>query len=169
MSKDRERLSVERILEGVIRDAESDADLVAAFLDSYGLKALPVSQASAPTNETPKGPAADMLLGLAAAFRLRSWERAGISGYLPIKLPSSADALAAAVAAAENGGSETLIAIRRAVFQASFMHISRESQETIAADVALPSNVDADGLLERLADFLYTHRHLMDERKERQN
>lgn len=159
-------MSVQRILEAIIRDAERDADLVAALLDSYDLKAFPASQALVPTNGTPKGPAAEMLLGLAAAFRLRSWERAGISGYLPLKLPSSADALAAAVAAAENRGGETSIAIRRAVFQASFLYISRESQEMIAADVALPSNVNADELLERLADFLFVHRHLMDEQKD---
>lgn len=161
-----EQRSVQRFMEGIIRNAELDANRVIAFLKRRGLKPLPPSQRTIPTGEKPTGPAANMLLNLAAALRLRSWEHAGITTSLPADLPRSADALAAVIAAAENGGRENTTEIPITVFKALLLRISRVSQTKLTADVALPVGVNADELLERLADFLYAHRYLMDEQKD---
>jgi hypothetical protein len=157
-----ERRSVQRFLEAVIRYAEQDADRVAAFLKMQGIKpSRPSKKQPAPSDDVPTGPAANMLLNLAAALRLRIWELAGIAALLPADLPTSADALRAAGAAvAERVGTNQ---IPMAVFKAWHLHVSRESQTTIGADVVLPARIDKDELLECLADLLYSHRHLMDE------
>jgi hypothetical protein len=163
--KEAEQRDVERFLASIIRDAELDADRVAAFLKLQGYTPLPLPKMPIAQESVPTGPAAEVLLNLAAALRLRSWELAGLTSYLPADLPSAVDALAAA---AELGSQPQQPAtpgdgaIAQYVFRTSIERFSRDGQSCLGTDVLL-EQLDSDDLLDDVAAFLWGQRGLLNE------
>jgi len=155
-----QKRSVCRFLENIIRNAELDADRVAALLKQLEYKPSTRSERAIPLdNNVPTGPAADMLLNLAAACRLRSWESAGLRSRLPSDLPSAADALAeAAKCITDNKETKSRNTIVLQVFRSMIDHFAQDGQETLRTDVVLNMN-SGGGVLDRFAEFLWNIRH----------
>ena len=155
-----ERASVRRILEAIIREAEFTADLVVEFLKQHGLKPHRRPRSDIPTTR-PSGPAADFVLDLGAAIRLRMWERGGMATSISPNLPASADALIAAANRVQGEAISAQVAdLQLRVFQAWFENIARDGQPDLGTDVLLPTIDDPEELLDQVADFLWRHRHL---------
>ena len=160
-----QRRSVERTLAAIIREAELQADLVARFLRSRGLKPTRTSKPEG-NPKLPQGLAADFLMELGAALRLRMWERAGLTEILPPGLPNAAESLASAAgrAAAGQGRGAADRDAPTEVLRACINYFSAAGRTELAADVVVPSAEDRDELLDVLADMLWEYRHLADEK-----
>jgi hypothetical protein len=154
-----------RIRDGIVRDAHYMADLTGQFLRSQGYGSARENPAAPVLEEPPCGSAADFLLNVAAALRIGVWERAGLRDALPDPLPPSGEALAAAAShflecASKPKSTETL-GLSMQVFQVTQQHFARSGRQDLETDVLLSvEGLGEDELLERLADFLWEHRHL---------
>jgi hypothetical protein len=140
------------LVRGLALQAEADAHRVCLFLDALGIHAAPERPVSFP---------AGLLLGLGAALRLRSWERAGLQPQSVGKLPSSHQALREVLlsASAPSPGDEIAPpgCLAQRVVAAFIDHFAWEGRVELSADVML-GDTDEDALLEALADFLWAHR-----------
>ncbi len=166
---DVERRAVQRFLEAVIRDAYYMADLTAAFLEAQGFhpKRKRASSVSAVAEDSPTMTRAHgVLLNLAAALRIASWERAGLRSELPADLPASSEAFQNLMPSEVPGSSQdapVTAELSERVFRTWLQRFSRSSRAALSTDVLLPANtVSEDELLDALADFLWENRHLAD-------
>jgi hypothetical protein len=97
-----------------------------------------------------------MLLNLAAALRLRSWERAGLAARFGAELPSSIDALAAAADCAMETPPATEVRARipRTVFRILLQHFALSGQADLGTDIVVQSQPSND-LLDQVAALLW--------------
>ena len=166
---DAEQRAVLKFLEAVIRDAHYMADLTTAFLEAQSVpqrKNL-ASSGQVPAEDTSLSRRAEgVLLNLAAALRIASWERAGFRPALPADLPSSSEAFRNLVPPempeAAEGARTAVPELSRKVFRTWLRLFSRTSHATtLCTDVLLRmQTVGEDELLDALADFLWNNRHL---------
>jgi hypothetical protein len=170
---DAQRRSVERFLEAVIRDACHMADMTAAFLKDRGWRPSRKkadSHGVLPELNPTMSRAHGVLLNLAAALRIASWERAGLRSELSADLPSSTEAIQRLVPPESPDSSESAPVVPELsaqVFRTWLERFSRSSRATLGTDIVLPTNaVSEDELLDALADFLFENRHLADVREE---
>jgi hypothetical protein len=165
---DAQRRSVEGFLEAVVRDANYMADLTAAFLNAHGIrpkKGLGASGCALPANSSTLTRAHGVLMNMAAALRIRSWERAGLRPQLPADLPSSSEAFRNLVPEVVGSpeGTPVVPELSAKVFRTWLQRFSRSSRAALSTDVMLPTKtVSQEDLLEALADFLWANRHLAD-------
>jgi hypothetical protein len=160
-----ERAWVHQALEAMVREAAHQADLTAAFLKARGVKPKRARHRPdcAGFQALPPEPVAALLLELAAALRLDEWERRGIKHDIAPQLPAGGDAIAGVVE--HWGGRETGAedgALASAVFRAAILRLAPHARPLLGADVPMPAAdaVDVDALVDRLAAFLWQHRHL---------
>lgn len=173
-----ERLFVARTLEAYLREAEHQADLVAAFLRASGIRGgRRTAKSQAPLIPRAGSPVSDFLLGLGAALRLGEWERAGIRGGIDSNLPSAAEALSTLgemlIEAQRLGRLCTIVDIRdqarvahrrvvgiaRAVSEFGHRALMESGRGLLGTDVTFAAVSDAGDLLDQLADFLWRHRN----------
>ena len=165
---DAEQRAVLKFLEAVIRDAHYMADLTAAFLKAHGSRAREnrASSEQVPVEDTPLTRRAEgVLLNLAAALRIASWERAGFRPALPADLPSSYEAFRNLVPPempeATEGARAAVPELSLKVFRTWLRFFSRTSHAALSTDILLPmQTVTEDELLDAVADFLWNNRHL---------
>ena len=157
---------VERYIDHVMEEAEFQAGLVADYLEINGCK--PTHQTDTPTEwrldqaVTCGNPVADGVirqahafqLNLGAALRIGCWERAGLIEYLPDDLPGYLEALQIA-GRVGTGQTEDTYALPRRIFRAWafwFVHHSEAIKQDVVLDL---SALDADQLINELADLLW--------------
>lgn len=142
---DAERRWVEQRIIEIIQQAELDADRVADFLDARGVPRS--SEDDSPATPDEAEAASAILLNLAAAIRLASWERAGLTPYLPAELPSSD----AALTALDQCSPPT--SVSRLVFQTLLERFIQGGQSALGTDIIMASPTSTD-LLDELAALL---------------
>ena len=154
--------SVQRIITAMIREAETQAALVAAFLHDSGFKPRGKIRSTSLVTKIPAGPAADFLLELGAALRLRTLEQAGLRSALQADVPSADQALteAAQRAVAREHDSRGSREFPQAIFRMVDRQLSRTTLGGRNVPMVLPKAYDMNRLLNRLADFLWEHRSL---------
>ncbi len=159
-----DRQWVQRFLAAIIRNAELDADRVTAFLKTRGMKPRRKSKRPVPAVEKPTGQVAEILLNIAAALRLRTWERAGLTTHLPERLPAATDALTAAADCAVNPETtdNSEAQIPKAVFRTLIERFAQDGQVDLGTDVVLDAK-SGDKLLDEFAAFLLAASNAMNE------
>jgi hypothetical protein len=153
---------VQTILEAIVRNAELDADRVIGFLNSRGFKCAPRSRRKQVNEALPTGPVANMLLNLAAALRLRAWERAGLKVRLPNDLPSANEAMAV-VADCRNhlqDNMEHAIGIPLKVFRTLLAKFASSGPADLRTDVLVDAEMNNE-FYDAVAKFLWQHRHVL--------
>jgi hypothetical protein len=155
--KDENRERVVRFLAQVIESAWHNAEMVAAFLASLGLK---------PKKNKPVYLPLEFLLELGAILRLAQWERAGIHHLIDPNLPSAREALRQLlVRATEVPDSFSLDVnlttghLSHQVFRLWLMRCARSSVQELGVDVLI-SGANSDLILNALAEFIWNHRQL---------
>jgi hypothetical protein len=135
------------MIDAVASQAESDAELVVAFLDEIGLPASP---------DKPVGLPGAFLLDLGAALRMAEWERAGLRAHLEAGLAPACQALdeASRLLRDHTDHGPSLAHRVMVVFVERFAWHGRSDWN---AAVVLDSIVD-DAALDAVAEFLYNHR-----------
>jgi hypothetical protein len=164
------RRSVVGFIEAIIHAANADANRVISFLRQQGVKPLRQSKRPVQSDDVPTGPAADMLLNLAAAIRLRAWELGGLRTYLPADLPTFQSALAVAFECEPSMPSDVAHKqkIQQRVLEVLMSHFALQGQKDLGTDVVL----DADGGAEAVravAAFLWDKRHLLTKIRREEN
>jgi hypothetical protein len=148
-----QRELVVRTIMSMLANAEADADRVAALLKGRGRK-IPGKTATEPKSVHPA--AREALLLLAAAIRLRQWERAGLTTRLPDSLPSAADALDAIGEVAHQSPPSS---IPLQVFKNWHQFFAETAPAELRADV-LVEPINGAALIEDLAAFLWRARRV---------
>jgi hypothetical protein len=138
---------VTRIITAIADDATEDAIRVRAYLDQLGIGAVP---------EHPEPWLARFLTHIAAALRLRDWERKGYSFHREAGLPDGRQAIRDAVRSLRDPDVNSR-ELGIAVMSLSLKHFAWSGRRDLGADVAL-DQPDEEGLLESIADFLWAHR-----------
>jgi hypothetical protein len=164
-----ERRSVERLLEGIIRNAHYKAHLAAAFLNSCGYRPKKNQARTISTrqeDDSLRQRAEKFLLNLGAAMQILVWERAGLRPELPAELPTAEEAFRKLLPPEAAGDSTNALVepeLSMMVFRTWLERFSHTSRETLNTDVLLPTrSISKDELLDAMADFLWANRHLAD-------
>jgi hypothetical protein len=140
--------SVVDLIAAIIADASDDAHLVADFLEAHGVHGDPAQPITIP---------ADVLLGLAAALRLREWERLGLRIHLDHGLPA-ADRALADVLGSLVGTAVVDTELPTRVMAVSVARLSWHGATDWRAAIVL-DRLDDEASLDALAEFLFAHRH----------
>lgn len=161
--------SVRQILKSMICEAEAQAKMVAAYLRDNGIKPCRQEKSSTVPTNPPTGPVSNFLLELGAALRLQTWEQAQIIPQLQTKFPPAAQALAESAhhLVTDSRESQRPPELSQTMFRTSYRRLSRAAQAELGVSVALPSTWNHEHFLDRLADFLWEHRHLSETLKEK--
>lgn len=143
---------IEILIAEILREGERDARLVAAFLESIGLSLDAGNGVGFPE---------DWLLKLAALLKIARWERAGITAQLGVDLPTSEEVYLDLITLvpgqpARFSGPE----LSRRVLLIHLGRIAWSPWEHRPAAVAIEQSLAPDEFLDRLAQFLWDHRHL---------
>ena len=169
VDKDAEKNSGRKFLEAAVRDAYYMADMTAAFLKSQGYRPSRKKadiQNMLPADSPTMLRARAVLLNLAAALRIASWERAGLRSELPADLPTSSEAFQRLLPPEIPDSPESKPVVPELglqVFQTWLQRFSRSSRAALGTDIVLPIHtVTTDELLDALADVLFKNRHLAD-------
>jgi hypothetical protein len=136
-------------IEAVASQAESDADLVLAFLNEIGIH---------PTPDCPVGLPPGFLLDLGAALRLLEWERVGVRSHLQDGLPPARRALTEAFRFHQERPDRGPSLSQRVMvlFVERFAwHGRRDWNAAIVLD-----SLDDDAALDAVAEFLFKYRHI---------
>jgi hypothetical protein len=148
----------DELRQAVFQDAQADAVRVDGFLTAIGVRGA----AESPSRPPVRLPAY-FLVGLAAALRLREWERAGLRVHCDAGLPSATEALHQAISLF--GAAQPAAAKEQAMTQLSLRvlgvfinNIAWCGRALLQADVEL-GEADEDLLVDALAHFLWAHRH----------
>jgi hypothetical protein len=136
------------LVDAVASQAESNAELVVAFLGAIGLCATPGRPIALPRR---------FLLDLGAALRLLEWERLGLEAHVDASLPVASAALAAAFRASDDGPDEDP-GLAKQVMGLFIERFAWHGHRDWDAAVSL-GPLDDDAALDALAEFLYRHRH----------
>ena len=155
--------SVHRTIRAMVDEAELQADLVADFLKANGVK--PKRGKSGQDDALDgalSGSVANFLLHMGAALRLRQWERAAINMIVSPETPPAATMLITALNELRADVPDASQEFPKQIAYAALTKISRAAKEILRADIVNPA-FDPAVLIERLADFLWRHRHLADE------
>jgi hypothetical protein len=137
------------------RDAESDADAVAAVLEKLGFPAPTAGQA-------PQLLPRSFLLALGVACRLARWEVQRIRIHLDAGLPSAIALMRGVLDAAYRADAPAMnraAALWTDVLALSSRRLAWDAVPVLAANVVLGDIPQEDALLDALASFAWQNRH----------
>lgn len=141
-------------LAAVVRDAERDADGVAALLDEFGFR-------RAGPGDPPVRLPAQFLLGLGVVMRLATWESKGLFAHREVGIPSVTEVLQDVVRRTARlddvGPDPAVVMLWLKVLDLSIGRFAWEGQSTLGADV-LVGDADEDALLDALARLCWACR-----------
>ena len=145
------------LLQAIEHAAADDADRVAQFLDSLGLRPTGPGATRAPLRLP-----TFFLVGLGAAMRLREWEQRGLRAHRDAGLPPADEVLREVFRAAE--APEPLAAKEQAATQlacrvlaVSVERLAWGGRPLLGADLEL-GEADEDALVDALSKFLWLNR-----------
>lgn len=134
----------------IVRNAQNQADLTAATLREMG---LPLNELRLPGS---------FLLELGAVVQLYVWENRGLTPHLQGGLPTATTASQQLVERVQKGASafegKNAAPLSRQVLKVWIEQFAWNGQELLQTDVVV-GDVDEDEFANVLAEFLWTHRH----------
>ena len=158
-----EHQAVVDFMAAVISEGWRKADAVAALLAAArGQTFQPAREAPSflSAGEVPTGPIAELLSDVGAALRIAQWERAGLRPYLPAELPTAADAFRCIQRKRQDPGTHQPVDLADVQFSVWLKHFVWHARETLGSEVVhFGCPVESEALIDRLAEFLWTHRH----------
>jgi len=144
------------LVQAIIHEAMTEADMVGTFLSALGLAPVGAGQERKPVHM----PAA-LLLGLGAAMRLLRWEQSGVCAHLPHNLPPSQEVICQLFGLAASPRPSELDPLARELMLRLFTVWLRwcawSGPGLLDADFVL-GDIEEDELVEVLAAFLWKHR-----------
>jgi hypothetical protein len=145
------------VIEAVTGFASQSATLAYNYFCSVGYR-----KKRSPTPASPQ-----LLLEVAAIMQIATWEQAGLRHLIADELPEAAEALALLVQRIReapkaylqsNSGDE----LSHRVLRTFLTRFSRSAYTELNVDMAVVGSLDQSAL-ESLADFLWEHRHLLEQ------
>jgi len=151
------------LLAAVILEGWRKADAVAAVAArGRGQEFQPPKEVPAvlPADEVPAGPIVDSVSNLGAALRIVQWERAGLRPYLPTELPSVADAFRSIRHGRQEPETHEPADLANVQFSVWLKHFVWRAHEILGSEVVqYGCPVESEAIVDRLAEFLWSHRH----------
>jgi len=155
--------AVVEFLAAVILEGWRKADAVAALATTArGQKFQPPMEAPSilPADEVPAEPIAELVSDVGAALRIAQWERAGLRPFLPSELPAATDAIRSIQHERQDPETHQPADLADVQLSVWLKHFAWHAGETLGSEVVqFGCPVESEAIVDRLAEFLWSHRH----------
>ena len=162
-SSDLRDAAVVEFLAAVILEGWRKADAVAALAaTARGQKFQPPVEAPSilPADEVPAEPITDLVSDVGAALRIAQWERAGLRPFLPSELPAAADAFRSIQHGRQDSETHQPADLADVQLSVWLEHFAWHAGEILGSEVVqYGCPIESEALIDRLAEFLWAHRH----------
>ncbi len=162
-SSDARDAAVVEFLAAVILEGWRKADAVAALAaTTRGQDSEPPMEAPSivAADEVPAGPIADLVSGVGAALRIAQWERAGLRPFLPAELPAAVDAFRSILHERQDLKTHQPADLADVQLSVWLKHFAWHAGEILGSEIVqFGCPIESEALIDRLAEFLWAHRH----------
>jgi hypothetical protein len=145
----------------VIREAWRAADTTARLRANVrGQEAKQPVSPPVPLPVVVAHPVHDRLRDLGAALRFAHWDKAGLTEFLPADVPTASEAIDRARKAGRDEGTDVPGKLAEEQLDIWLRHFAWDAPEILGADVVKRDDpASSDEFVDRLAEFLWNHRH----------